>query len=277
LSGIITPALNSWARFAFNLPFSTVLFATLVSIHGFPSVSPRYYLLCLGTGLTQLLGNVSLIAAFRHTNFAQAIVLHKLEIVFTALIGVLLFAEFPSAFGWLGICVCVAGVVVMQLARVSNRRGIFHIDSGSLLAILAGLLLVFASFALKEATAVLADLNPRVGASRFEVAAHTLFNVTAMEVGILTLWLSTRRPGELSLVPAHSRRMFLIGLSGFIGSLGWFWAYSLTLVAYVKAVGQIEAIAAVLFSLFIWKEREVVLHLPGMLLVVAGIVLVLLG
>ena len=277
LSGLISPVLNSWARFAFNLPFSTLLVVALVSRHGFPNVSPLYYAFCLGTGLTQLLGNVALIAAFRRTAFARAIVLHKLEILFTALVGTLLFAELPSALGWAGILVCVVGVAVMQLARVSRPRELFHLDAGSLLAIAAGLCLVFASFLLKEANAELAGLNPRVGAGRFEVAGHTLFNVTLLEVVILTLWLSVRLPGELGLVRAHAPRMFLIGLTGFLGSLGWFWAYSLTLVAYVKAVGQIETVAAVLFSLFIWKEREVLRQIPGMLLVVAGIMLVLLG
>ena len=98
LSGVISPALNSWSRFAFNLPFSFLLFSVLVAVNGFPSVSPRYYVLCLATGVTQLLGNVCLVAAFRHTNFAQAIVLHKLEIVFTALIGALVFSELPTIF-----------------------------------------------------------------------------------------------------------------------------------------------------------------------------------
>ena len=43
------------------------------------------------------------------------------------------------------------------------------------------------------------------------------------------------------------------------------------LVAYVKAVGQVEAIAAVFLSLVIWKEREIVPQIPGMTLVVFGI------
>ena len=275
LSGAISPVLNSWSRFAFNLPFSTLLFAALVAANGFPSVSPRYYLLCLATGVTQLLGNVCLVAAFRHTSFAQAIVFHKLEIVFTAFIGALVFSEVPTAAGWFGILVCAAGVILMQLERVSERRSVLHVDTGSVLAVAAGLFLVLASFALKEANAVLVELNPRVGAGRFEVAAHTLFNVTWMEVVLLTGWIWWRLPGELARVRIHWRRMVLIGLTGFLGSLGWFWAYSLTLVAYVKAVGQIEAIAAVLFSLFIWKEREVLRQLPGMALVVVGIVLVL--
>lgn len=277
LSGAISPALNSWSRFAFNLPFSTLLFAVLVAASGFPAVSPRYYVLCLATGVTQLLGNVCLVAAFRHTNFAQAIVFHKLEIVFTALIGALAFSEIPTATGWLGILVCAAGIILMQLARVSERRSLFHVDIGSALAVAAGLFLVLASFALKEANSILVELNPRVGAGRFEVAAHTLFNVTWMEVVLLTGWIWWRLPGELTRVRFHWRRMALIGLTGFLGSLGWFWAYSLTLVAYVKAVGQVEAIAAVLFSLLIWKEREVLRQLPGMALVVVGIVLVLVG
>ena len=277
LAWTISPALNSWSRFAFNLPFSLALFSTLVVIHGFPSISARYYLLCLATGVTQLLGNVSLVAAFRRTNFAQAIVLHKLEIVFTALVGALAFAELPTAVGWTGILVCAAGVWLMQLALVTDKRGVFHFDVGSVLAVFAGLCLVLASFALKEANAVLVTLNPRVGGGRFEVAAHTLFNVTWMEVALLTGWLHWRLPGELGRVPDHWRRMLAIGFTGFLGSLGWFWAYSLTLVAYVKAVGQVEAVAAVLFSLIIWKERDVLKQLPGMALVVVGIVLVLLG
>jgi drug/metabolite transporter (DMT)-like permease len=55
------------------------------------------------------------------------------------------------------------------------------------------------------------------------------------------------------------------------------WAYSLTFVAYVKAVGQVESVAAVLYSLLIWKESEVSRQVPGMALTLVGIVLVLLG
>ncbi len=225
LSGVVSPALNSWSRFAFNLPFSTALITVLFATRGVLQVSPLFFVLCLGTGVTQLLGNVALIAAFRHTSFAQAIVLHKLEIVFTAIIGALIFSELPTPVGWIGVLLSAAGAVFMQLARAPEKRHLFRRDSGSLLAIVAGLFLVFASFLLKEAIYVLVELNSRVGESRFEVACHTVFHVTWMEVVLLTLWLRLRRPGELSLVPTHFRRMLLIGLFGFLGSLGWFWAY----------------------------------------------------
>ena len=71
--------------------------------------------------------------------------------------------------------------------------------------------------------------------------------------------------------------MLGIGVTGFLGSLGWFWAYSLTLVAYVKTVGQIEAVLAVIIALLVWREREVWRQLPGVGLIGVGIAILLLG
>jgi drug/metabolite transporter (DMT)-like permease len=272
LSGAISPVLNSWARFCFNLPFSTALAAVLTLARGAPETSIRFYVLCLATGLSQLLGNIALISAFRHSSFAQSIVLHKLEVLFTAVIGALAFAERPTALAWLGILVSGFGVVAMAPGKLRS-----HFGRGSALAVTAGLALAVVGFFLKEAIEELVLLNPRVGTARFEVAAHTLFHVTWIEVVLLTGWLLFTPKGELRLVPRHWRRMLLQGSFAFWASLGWFWAYSLTFVAYVKAVGQVESVAAVLYSLLIWKESEVVRQIPGMILTLAGILLVLLG
>jgi drug/metabolite transporter (DMT)-like permease len=277
IAGRVSPTLNTWARFSFNLPFSTLLVGAVAGIHGIPEASPLYYALSFGTGLTQLLGNVCLVAAFRHTSFAQAIVLGKLEILFTALVGALLFAEFPAPLAWVGIVVSVAGVALMHARDGAPETALSRFNRGSALAILAGLFLVFASFLLKEASSELARLNPRVGEGRFEVAVHTLFHVTWMEVVLVSAFLLARRPAEFRQVPANWKRMLGIGAAGFSGSLCWFWAYSIALVAYVKAVGQVETIAAVLYSLSFFRERSVVQKLPGIGLVLLGILLVLLG
>ena len=273
LVGSISPVLNSWARFAVNLPFSTTLVLVLVLARGAPATSPRFFALAFATGLAQLLGSIALIAAFRHSNFAQSIVLHKLEVLFTAVIGAALFSEMPTALAWLGIFVSVAGVMAMAPGGAFRAR----IGAGSVLAVAAGLLLAIVGFFLKAAIEELVVLNPWVGTGRFVVAAHTLFHVTWMEVVLLTAWLLYPRRGELSLVPLHWRRMLLQGSFAFSASLGWFWAYSLTFVAYVKAVGQVESVAAVLYSLLLWKESEVSRQVPGMALTLVGIVLVLLG
>jgi drug/metabolite transporter (DMT)-like permease len=280
LVGKISPALNSWSRFAFNFPLLFPLICFLLWRHGWPQLSLPFFAYCAATAITQILGNIALIAAFKHANFAQSIMLHKLEVAFTAVIGVLFFAERPSLPGWIGIGVCSIGVLFMNLGRDRGPEGwrrAFHFDLGALFALACALFLVFASFMLKAANIQFVSLNPWVGTGRFVAAAHTLFHTVWIEVVILTVSLLVSRPQEFRLVPVHWRRMALIGATGFGGSLCWFWSYSLTLVAYVKAVGQIEAVLAVGLALLVWHEREIVRQLPGVALVMAGIVLVLVG
>lgn len=280
LAGRVSPALNSWSRFAFNLPFSGALVAVLVARFDWPHTSQAFFAYCAATAVTQLLGNVALMEAFERATFAQSIVLHKLEIAFTPLIGLALFGEVPSVLGFAGILVCTLGVLAMNLGRGgggSAWRRAAYLDAGALLALACGVLLVFASFLLKEATTEFALLNPRVGEGRFEAAAHTLLHVTWIEVALLTVALLLWRPSEFRRVPGHARRMLAIGFLGFAGSICWFWAYSIALVAYVKAVGQVEAVLSVLLGLLVWREREVLRQLPGVALVVLGIVIVLLG
>jgi len=280
LAGRVSPLLNSWSRFTFNLPFSTPLVAALVLRDGAPELPLPFFGYATATALSQLVGNVALVAAFRRANFAQSIVLHKLEIAFTALIGVAFFDESPDLSGWIGIAACTAGVLAMNLGRESGPAGwrrAFHVDMGSLLALACGLLLVIASFMLKEAVAIYVAANPQVGASRFEAACHTLFHTTWIEVVVLTAAIALTRPREFALVRRHWRRMAAIGFVGFCGSVGWFWAYSIALVAYVKAVGQIEAVLSVVIALAVWREREVWRQLPGVALVMAGIAVILLA
>lgn len=280
LSGQISPALNSWSRFAFNLPFSLLLVLVLDLRGGWPALPPEFLLGCTVTAVCQLLGNVALVSAFRRSNFAESIILHKLEVVFTALLGVAFFSEAPNATGWIGIFVCGLGVLAINLGRNGGAIGwrrAFHFDTGAILALTCALLLVLASFALKAANESFAAANPQVGEGRFIAAAHTLFHTTWIEVVLLTGWLVTRERHQFAHVRRHWRRMLGIGATGFLGSLGWFWAYSLTLVAYVKTVGQIEAVLAVILALVVWREREVWRQLPGVALIGVGIAVLLLG
>ena len=274
----ISPWLNSWSRFAFNLPLSGSLVLYLGLSFGWPRLTASFLLYCALTGITQLLANVLLIAAFRVSNFAQSIVFHKLEVVFTGVIGVLLFSESPSALGWAGLVVCALGSVSMNLGRAGEGgRGSLHFDRGGLLALSCGLLLVFASFFLKDAVRALAAANPELTVGGFRPAVYTLFHTTWIEVVLLSLGIAVTRPGQWRAVPRHLGRLAAIGAASFSGSVCWFWAYSMALVAYVKAVGQIEAVLSVVVAIVIFRQREVLRQLPGVGLVLAGILLVLFG
>jgi len=280
VAGKISPALNSWSRFTFCLPFAAIACAIVVARGGMPELPPSFFLYCLLTALAQLLGNVALVSAFRIGGFGESIVLHKLEVILTAIVGAVFFAEMPSRPGAVGIFICGIGVLAINLARVGNAGGIlraFSVGRAGGLALLCAALLVAASFALKIANGIVYGANPDLGVGSVAAPIQTLFHTTWIEVVLLSVWIRLREPRSFRDVQAHWPRMLLIGSAGFVASLGWFWAFSLTFVAYVKAVGQIEALLAIALAIRVLGERELIRQLPGVLLVFVGIYFVLLG
>ncbi|MEM9562619.1 MAG: EamA family transporter [Actinomycetota bacterium] len=293
LSGVLPATLLSWSRFAFNLPFATLLVLLLYRLgtDGAPTLSLRFFALSAVGGAGQILGNVALIASFTAGTFAQAIVLHKTEAVLAAVVGFVFFAQEPSPLAWAGIAVSVLGVILIGLvssdrpspSRVAgsalpsaSASTLLTANRGTALALGSAALLVAASFGINEATEELGRLNPEVDGT-FGFAATTLFHVTWMEVAALTAWLMARERAALGMVPDHLPRLAAIGLTSFAGSLGWFWAFSLTLVAFVKAVGQIESVLSVLLAIFLWGEQRTRDQLPGIALTVVGILLIVAG
>lgn len=278
LSGVLPHTMVSWARFAFNLPFATVLVLAWYGLgsEAAPALSARFFALCVIGGAGQILGNVVLLEAFRSGTFAQAIVIHKTEVVLAALVGFLFFSQVPAPLGWFGIVLSVAGVVLIGLASVDRQADLLTANRGTLLALASAGLLVIAGFGIQQATAELGDRNPGVDGT-FGFAATTLFHVTWMEVVALTAWLVARERAALRRVTDHLPRLAAIGFTSFAGSLGWFWAFSLSLVAFVKAVGQIESVCSVILAIVVWREQRVRDQLPGLALTVVGILLIVLS
>ncbi len=286
LSGVLPASLLSWSRFAFNLPFSTLLIAGLYLFgsDGAPTLSLRFFVLGLIGGVGQLLGNVALIESFKLATFAQAIVVHKLEVALAAITGFLFFSQNPAILGWVGILVSAIGVAMIGRASAAARepgsklvwKDLLSANRGTGLALLSAALLVVAGFGIQQATKELVEINPDIDGT-FGFAATTLFHVTWMEVAILTVWLVVAERDAFGSIPRHLPRLAGIGFTSFAGSLGWFWAFSLSFVAFVKAVGQIESVLSVLMAIYLWKEQKTKDQLPGIALTIVGIFLIVLS
>ena len=108
-------------------------------------------------------------------------------------------------------------------------------------------------------------------------AAFTLACVVVFQTAVMTVWIRRREPGELTRVVRGWRIASLVGVSGMFGSAAWFTAMTLEKAAYVRAVGQIELVFTFIASYFFFRERSTALELGGILLVVAGIVILLLA
>ena len=281
LVGQVSPALTAWSRFAFNLPFSAALALGLALWHGAPQLSSGFFAWALAGAVTQLVANFALVAAFQVSSFSQSVALHKLETVFGAAVGLALFGEVPTLLGWAGILLSTFGVLLMNLARPDDDgigwRRMFVLDRGSIYALTCAALFAFTAFFFKEAIEQVVALNPSLAGGRFQPAAHTVFHVAWMQVALATPAVAWMRPGELRRTAALWRTMLGIGITGFIGSLCWFWAFGLTLVAYVRAVGQLEAPISIAISALWFHERGLARQIPAVAAIVGGVVLILLG
>jgi drug/metabolite transporter (DMT)-like permease len=65
------------------------------------------------------------------------------------------------------------------------------------------------------------------------------------------------------------------GLSSFVGSAGWFTAFTLQIAAYVRTLGLVKLIFTVMISFYVFRERPSRAELVGLGLLGLSIGLVL--
>jgi drug/metabolite transporter (DMT)-like permease len=85
-----------------------------------------------------------------------------------------------------------------------------------------------------------------------------------------------RNDGELIRVARAWRPALLVGACGMMASVGWFTAMAIQKAAYVRAVGQVELVFTFIISIAVFRERLRTIEVAGVLLIVAGILVLLL-
>ncbi len=266
----------TFARFLYSAPVVAVLLALYIagSDAAVPVTSARFWAFALTGGLAQIVATMCVVALFAHRNFAVGITFKKTEVLQAALVGFVVLGEGVSALGLLAIAVGFAGLLVLSdppeavgawHTRIFNRAAGLGLASGILFAV-SGVGYRGASLALEMGQE---DLLLR--------AIFTLSMVTAFQTLAMAAWLGLREGGEVGRVMRHWRIGVLVGLTSLIGSLGWFYAFTLQTVAYVKALGQIELVFSFLASVFVFRERTTWREGLGMVLLVGSILMLILA
>ena len=84
-------------------------------------------------------------------------------------------------------------------------------------------------------------------------------------------------PQQFIVIARQWRVCLFVGLTSALGSIGWFTAMTLERASYVKALGQVEFVFALIISTLFFRERSSRLELTGMGLVAVGIVVLVLA
>ena len=244
----------SWVRFLFGLPFAVLFFICLVPDHfEFANLTPQYLLFVIIIAISQLVATLFAVMLLGRRNFAIGSTLVKSEAIFTALLGVVLFAEYLSPLGWLAVGLGIVGLFISSLGKFNLRlNDIFsRLDSKSAyLGLAGGALFGVASVFIRQANLQLGSLSAPISQ-----AVITLTCVLIFQTLIGGFYVLFTRRHELKTIPANFSACVFIGLTSMLGSFGWFAAYALQNSAYVKTLGQVEFAFTLLLTWFYFKEK----------------------
>ena len=276
LKGSLSTSGATFCRFVYAVPLALAYVALLGTGLGleWPAPNPRFALFAMLGGITQITATALLVHLFSLRNFAVGTTYSKTETVQAAVFGVVILGESVSLVATLAIGISLAGVMLISVAR--SRLDLRNLLLGwtgraAFIGVLSGTFFGLSAVAYRAASLSLG------GEGFLMQAAFTLACVVVFQTAVMAAWIRLREPGELTRVMRSWRVASWVGVSGMIGSACWFTAMTLENAAYVRALGQVELVFTFIASYFFFRERSTALEIVGILLIVAGILILLLG
>ncbi|MEN8839733.1 MAG: DMT family transporter [Octadecabacter sp.] len=266
----------TFARFIYSSPLVVLGVMIYANMTGqtLPGIPPVFWFYALTGGATQILATMCVVALFAHRNFAVGITFKKTEVLMSVLVGFAVLGEGVSLLGLGAILIGLAGVLLLSdppnVSALPWRRRIFNRAAG--LGLLSGVLFAMSGVGYRGAS-----LSLETG-DVFLRATVTLACVTTAQTIAMAIWLRWRERGEITRVLSAWRVAGLVGLTSMIGSTCWFVAFTLQTVAYVAALGQVELLFSLAFTVFIFREKVSRRELQGgglLFLSVIGLILVI--
>ena len=275
LRGQLSTVGAGYARFLYALPVAALYLWSLTYFgeHRVPQVNARFLWFCLLGGTCQILFTVFLLWMFSFQSFAVGTTFSKLEVIMVAILGAVLLGDTLNGWAVLAIAISALGVIALSIGqnRIGVRALLTGLFSGPTLiglvcaAWLGGSVVFFrgASLSLGNADFVIS-------------AAWTLFISLIIQTVTMGAYLVLREPGEMIRVLRAWRWAGSAGITGALASIGWFTAFTIQNASYVRALGQVELVFTFAATTLFFRESVRTSEAIGIVLVVAGIVVLLL-
>ncbi len=274
LKGKLSTGGATYVRFFYAWPFAVIYVWALNEWGGmaYPAVNTKFLVYCVLGGLSQIIFTGLLVWLFSFRNFAVGTTFSKTETVQVALLGFLLLGDTLSTGAILAIFISVMGVMAMSVAQTNiSVKSLFVglVEKSTLIGLASGLFLG-GSVVFFRGAALALEYDGFIMAAAYTLAISVVIQTVIM--GIYLLW---REPGQMRAVLVNWKWAGAVGVAGVLGSVAWFTAFTLENAALVRAVGQIELVFTFIASAVFFREKSTRLEIMGILLVIAGILLIL--
>ena len=274
LKGKLSTNGATFTRFVYGLPLAIVYVFALHELFGYrwPAPHPEFAVNVAIGSVTQILATSLLLLAFNYKNFAVGVTYSKTEAIQTGVFGLVILGETVSLAGVLALAIGTVGVMMISIGQNKSAwRGFFTgwMEKAALIGIASGALFGVSAVVFRAASLSLE------GPNFVMQAAFTLACSITLQTVLMGLYLYWRERDQLRKVARTWRVSSLVGITGVVGSIGWFTAFTIQIAAYVRTLAQIELVFTFLASYFIFRERASRPEFVGILLVVASILVLL--
>jgi len=257
-------------RFLFGFPFALIylLLVWLATAVQPPRPGAVFWFWVLGGAFTQILATELMLAAMNKRSFVVATAYIKTEPVQVAVFGLVFLGDVLTISLLVAILVATAGVMVMSWKPAGKAEGGLM---PTFIGLGAGAMFAFSAVGYRGAILSLSEPH-FVMAATFTLAVGLTVQAIA-----LTLYLALRDPGVLRAIVWSWRPSLVAGAIGATSSEFWFLAFSIATAASVRTLALIEVLFAQAVSHILFRQSTTRRELIGIMLIVAGVVLLLSG
>ncbi len=269
LTGTLGTLGATHVRFLFGFPFALVVLATLMLWTGarLPHTGWAFWLWVIEGSAAQIAATALMLFAMGERSFVVTIAYLKTEPIQVAIFGLVFLGDAVTLLMMVAIVVATAGVVIMSTKPGGMVGGL----RPTLLGLTSGSMFALSAIGYRGAI-----LN--LGLPNYMMAATFTLAVGLVATTImLSLYLLLRSPGAMTAILKAWRRSVFAGFMGAFASQFWFLGFALTSAANVRTLALIEVLFAQLVARFAFGQRTTAREAIGMVLVVAGVVLLILA
>jgi drug/metabolite transporter (DMT)-like permease len=269
LTGSIGTLGATHVRFLFGFPFALVFLAAVVLWTGAPLPHPAwtFWLWVCDGSAAQIAATALMLAAMGERSFVVTIAYIKTEPIQVAVFGLIFLGDVVTLPMMIAIIVATSGVVIMSTKPGGMVGGI----KPTLLGLASGGMFALSAIGYRGAILNLGLPNYLISAT-FTLAVGLV--VTTV---MLSSYLVVRAPTVMPAIMHVWRRSLFAGFMGAFASQFWFLAFALATAASVRTLALIEVLFAQLVARFAFGQRTTPREAIGMVLVVAGVVLLILA
>ena len=272
LNANLSTIASTYVRFAFALPFATLLF--FIYFRNFEIISvilvqSNFVYYTILASVFQIIFTFILLYLFKFSNFVVGTALSKTEVIQVAIFEYFLLKDKLNIFGVFGIIIATVGVIIISVKDLKLFFNNFF-SKTTLIGLTTGLFLALSVVFFRAAALSLENFS-----SNFEKAISTLFFGLVIQTFIITIYLFIFERSEFKKLYNNKFESCLAGFAGFMATMTWFYAFTLVQASFVRALGQVEIFFSYLSSKYFFKEKVTISEIVGILIFVSGVMLML--